>query len=152
MSTTVQPMSGHFLWSTKDVNGNFEETHVANLFTDYGLVPKKPLLILIARYIDPVTLQEIDQSGSKIGHFIGGHDNYYVAAFGNPPTRIDYAYWDNPVTSQTRTTVYELRGFGIETSRTGVRVNSFPSANLWTGGLVTNAEWLWALDVWAVQY
>jgi len=146
MSAQVQPMSGHFLWS------DFTETHIVNLFTGFASVPKnKALLILVSRYIDPVTLQEITVDGAKVGHWIGGYDNYYVNSFGSPPTRIEYAYWNDPYTSNTRTTVYNLLGYGVETSTPNVRVGTFASTRLWKGGLVSNTQWDQAI-AWSNNY
>jgi len=127
------PMSGHFFWS------DGTETHIANIFTDFASVPRgKGFLILVARYIDPITLQELNP---KIGHWIGGRDHYYVNATGAGPNKLEYALWDDPVTGQTRTTVYELSGYGIETLRLNVRVNTFPAQSLWTGVLVSDQQW-----------
>ena len=142
----VQPMSGHFLWS------DFTETHIPNLFTGFANVPRnKLLLILIARYIDPVTNEEILDNGAKIGHWIGGWDNYYFNSFGNPPTRVQYATWNDPYTNNTRTTVYELRGFGIEESIPNVRVGTFANTKIWKGGLVSDTQWEQAM-LWAENY
>lgn len=145
-SNPTRPMSGHFLWS------DFTETHIPNLFTGFGNVPRnKLLLILIARYIDPVTEEELIINGAKIGHWIGGFDNYYVNSFGNPPQRIHYAYWDNPYNNNTRTTVYEIKGYGEETSTPDVRIGTFSNVRIWQGGLVSNPQWEQALE-WSNNY
>lgn len=127
------PMSGHFFWS------DGTETHIANLFTDIDTVPtNKGFLILVARYIDPTTLQEYEP---KIGHWIAGHDNYYVSITGAGPNNIEYAMWDNPVTGNTRVTVYQLIGQNVETKRENVKVNSLPSTRQYVGALVSDQQW-----------
>lgn len=145
-SEPVQPMSGHFLWS------DFTETHIPNLFTGFTNIPRnKLLLILIARYIDPNTGQELINNGAKIGHWISGWDNYYVNSFGNPPQRIQYAQWNDPYTNNTRVTVYELKGYGIEEATTSVRVGTFANTRIWKGGLVSDEQMEQAL-VWGSNY
>lgn len=131
-SEAPAPMSGHFFWS------DGTETHVANLFTDFASVPKKGFLIGVFRYINPITLQELEP---KIGHWIGGRDHYYFFGAGAGPNRVEYAMWDGNTTGSTRVTVYELRGYGVETSRVDVRANTFPSQRVWDGVLVSDAQW-----------
>lgn len=127
------PMSGHFFWS------DGTETHIANLFTDFASIPQKGFLILVARYIDPVTLQEYDNP--KLGHWLGGHDHYYVGAVGAGPQNLEYAMWDGNTTGGTRVTVYELKGQDVETKRLDVRANTFPPQRIWDGVLVSDAQW-----------
>ena len=144
-STSPQPMSGHFLWS------DFTETHIPNLFTGFANVPRnKQLLILVARYIDPVTEQEIIDNGAKIGHWIGGWDNYYVNSFGNPPHRIEYAQWNDPYNNSTQIAIYELKGYGMESSKT-VRANTLYNNRIWKGGLVSDTQWDQAIE-WSNNY
>jgi hypothetical protein len=126
------PMSGHFWWS------DGTETHVTNIFTDFAQIPKKGFLIGVFRYIDPVTLQELEP---KIGHWVGGRDNYYFFMAGAGPNRVEYAVWDGNTTGNTRVTVYELNGFNVETSRTDVRANTFPSQRVWSGVLISDSQW-----------
>lgn len=123
---------GTFFWS------DGSETHVANLFTDFASIPKKGFLILVARYIDPVTLIEYEP---KIGHWIGGHDHYYVFGAGAGPQNLEYAMWDGNTTGNTRVTVYELKGYNTETSKLDVRANTFPSQRVWDGVLVSDTQW-----------
>jgi len=117
-------MSGHFFW------GDETETHVANIFTDFDQVPKKGFVIAVFRYIDPVTLVEYEP---KIGHILSGWDRYYVNAVGAGPERIEYARWNLPANNQTEVTVYEVRGFALETVRTGVKIANFATRNIWSG-------------------
>lgn len=127
------PMSGHFFWS------DGSETHIANLFTDFAQIPRnKGFLILVARYIDPITLQEYEP---KIGHWIGGRDHYYMNAVGAGPNKLEYAMWDGNTTGGTRVTVYELKGQNVEISRSDVRANTFPSQRVWDGVLVSDSQW-----------
>ena len=127
------PISGHFFWS------DGTETHIANLFTDFASVPAgKGFLILVARYINPITLQEYSP---KIGHWIGGRDHYYINAVGAGPNRLEYAIWDGNTSGSTRVTVYELSGFNTETSRLDVRANTFPNQRIWDGVLISDQQW-----------
>lgn len=126
-------MSGHFWWS------DGSETHITNLFTDFAQIPRnKGFLILVARYIDPVTLQEYEP---KIGHWIGGRDHYYINAVGAGPNKLEYAIWDGNTTGSTRVTVLELGGYGIETKRLDVRASTFPNQRIWDGVLVSDTQW-----------
>lgn len=127
------PMSGHFFWS------DGSETHLTNLFTDFAQIPSgKGFLILVARYIDPVTLQELNP---KIGHWLGGLDHYYINAVGAGPQKLEYAIWNGATTGGTRVTVYELNGYDIETARLDVRANTFPNQRIWDGVLVSDSQW-----------
>ena len=122
-------MSGHFFW------GDETETHVANIFTDFGSVPKKGFITAIFRYIDPQTLVEYEP---KKGHILSGWDKYYVNAVGQGPDYVEYARWNLPYNNNTLTTVYEIRGFGQETTRTGVKVGTFPNPAIWDGVTVAD--------------
>ena len=145
-STSPQPMSGHFLWT------DFTETHIPNLFTGFANVPRnKLLLFLVTRYVDPATNEEILFNGSVVGAYIHGFDNYYVNSFGNPPHKIQFAYWNDPYTSNSRTTLYDLTGYSMETSTPSVRIGTFPTTRIWKGGGVSDAQWNQAVE-WASGY
>lgn len=136
MSSNEPParMRLHVIW------GDMSESHV-DAFTQYDqLTPNKPkgILIIHAKYLD-------EQTGNQthIGHWIGGYDHYYFRGVGTNPTtggpqKIEYAIWNDPVTGQTRTTVYELNGYNKEASRNDVRVNTFQSSFVWAGKLVSD--------------
>lgn len=122
-------MRGHFIWS------DLTETHV-NLFTEFAQIPtNKGFLILHAKYLDSQGTQ------THIGHWIGGKDHYYVSATGAGPNNLEFAMWNDPTTGNTRATVYELKGYGIETLRTDVRVNTFPNQRVYDGVLVSDSAW-----------
>lgn len=125
----ANPMAAHFFWS------DGTETHLSNIFTQWDQIPfEKGFLILVLRYLDPNTMQEY--TNPKLGHWIGGMDNYYVAAVGAGPNNIEYASYN---AGTNRTTVYELRGQDLETSRLDVRVNTFPANRLFIGAQVSDA-------------
>lgn len=132
MSTTpVQPMSARIWW------GDLTMNYYANIFQSFASVPKKTVLVILTKYLDD------NGAETEYGHVLMGYDNYYFNSQGNPPTIIEYAYWNDPTTGQTRTTVYELRGKGLETIKAGspIRVNTFNSARIWKGALVSDTDW-----------
>jgi hypothetical protein len=129
---TVAPMNAHFIWD------DLSETHISNILHNIDQVPtSKGFLILVLRYCDPVTLEEYDNP--KLGHTIGGMDNYYVNIIGNPVDTVEYAVWNNPTTGATRTTIYELRGKELEVKRLDVRVNTLSNSRKFVGALVSDA-------------
>lgn len=126
------PMSGHFFWSDES------ETHIPNIFTDFASIPRnKGFIAACFRYLDPNTLQEY--TNPKIGHFVSGMDHYYINAVGAGPQNIEYAMYNNPITGSTTTPVFELKGYGLETKRTAVKVNTFATQRIWDGVTVTDA-------------
>lgn len=132
MSTTpVQPMSARMWW------GDLTTNYYPNIFDSFATVPKKTVLVILTKYLDA------NGAETQYGHILMGYDNYYFNSQGNPPTIIEYAYWNNPTTGQTRANVYELRGKGIETIKVGspIRVNTFSTTRLWTGALISDSDW-----------
>lgn len=135
----VAPMNAHFIWWD---GSNLQETHINNILNNIDQIPEgiaSGFLILVLRYCDPITLEEINP---KIGHWIGGRDHYYVNL--RPPVNaesVEYAMWDNPVTGQTIANVFELQGFGIETIRQQIRVNTFPNNRVFDGIAVSDTIW-----------
>jgi hypothetical protein len=136
MSTGNEPparMRLHVIW------GDMSESHV-DAFTQYDqLTPNKPKGILI------IHTKYLDEQGNQThnGHWLAGSDHYYFRATGTNsttggPQNIEYATWNDPVTGQTRTTVYELRGYGQEIKRDNVRVNTFLTNAIWDGKLVSD--------------
>lgn len=140
-TTTVQPMSARIWW------GDLTKDYYPNIFDSFASVPRKPLLIALFKYLDNNGVE------TEYGHVLMGYDNYYINPQGNPPTVIEYGYWNNPTSGSTRTTVYELRGLAQETIKAGspIRVNTFPSGSIWTGQLVSDDVWN-ATFTDAVQY
>jgi hypothetical protein len=124
------PMSGHFFWSDET------ETHIANLFTDFAQIPRNKFFLAgMFRYLDPVTLQELNP---KVGFTMSGMDHYYINAVGAGPQNLEYAMYNDPVTGSTTTTVYSVLGYAQETKRTGVRVNTFAAQRIWNGATVAD--------------
>lgn len=127
--TPVQPMSARMWW------GDLTTNYYPNIFNSFASVPKKPLLVILTKYLDN------NGNETEYGHILMGADNYYFNSQGNPPTLIEYAEWNDPYTNQTRVDVHELRGLAQETIRPGVRVNTFASTRIWKGQLVDDATW-----------
>lgn len=130
-TTPVQPMSARIWW------GDLTTNYYPNIFQSFASVPKKPVLVILTKYLDS------NGAETAYGHILMGYDNYYFNSQGNPPTIIEYGYWNNPTTGQTRTNIYELRGLGIETVKTGspIRVNTLSASRIWTGALVSDTDW-----------
>lgn len=124
-------MSARIWWTDGTTN------YYPNIFNSFASVPKKSFLIALFKYLD--------NSGNETeyGHILMGYDNYYINPQGSPPTLVEYGYWNNPTTSQTRTNVMELKGLAQETVKAGspIRVNTFPNNSIWTGGIVSDAVW-----------
>lgn len=139
----VAPMNAHFLWW----NGtNLQETHINDILNNIDSIPAgvaNGFLILVLRYCDPDTLVEYDNP--KLGHYIAGHDNYYVNLIGNPIDTVEYAIWDDPTTGQTRVTLHQLRGQSVETKAFDVRVNTLSNSRKYVGVLVSDALYTEAL-------
>lgn len=129
--TPVQPMSLRVWW------GDLTTNYYPNIFNSFASVPKKPALVFLTKYLDE------NGTETEYGHILMGYDNYYFNSQGNPPTLIEYAYWNNPTSGQTRTNVYELRGKGLETVKSGspIRVNTFSSTRIWVGAGISDEQW-----------
>lgn len=139
----VAPMNAHFVWWD---GANLQETHINDILNNINQIPSgiaNGFLILILRYVDPIT--GLEYNNPKLGHYIAGRDNYYVNLIGNPIDTVEYAVWDDPTTGNTRTNIYELRGQNIETKRTDVRVNQLANSRKYIGILVPDATYTQAL-------
>ena len=145
----VAPMNAHFVWWD---GNNLQETHINDILNNIDSIPQgiaTGFLILVLRYVNRLkdgTTTE-DFGGYKLGHFIAGHDHYYVNLRGNPVESVEYALWTGNTTGNTRVEVYELTGQNREIIRTDVRANTFPNNRVFDGVLVADSVYEQALSM-----
>lgn len=140
-------MNAHFIWWD---GSNLQETHINDILTNIDLIPQaiaSGFLILVLRYINPYTGTE-DWNGVKLGHYIAGHDHYYVNIRPSAnPESVEYALWTGNTTGTTRVTVYELRGENMEVKRLDVRANTLQNNRVFDGVLVSDSVYATALEM-----
>ena len=143
----VSPMNSHWVWWD---GSQLVESHVNDVINNVSNIPagvKNGFLILVLRYINPDTGTE-DWNGVKLGHYIAGHDHYYVDFQPSAnPERVVYAIWDGNTTGNTRVNVYELKGENVETRQENVRANTFPNSRVFDGFLVSDNDYATALEM-----
>lgn len=118
-------MEIHFLYD--DPTKDYHTTSQA-VFAGTAPLPPKLGLIVVATVYDP--------PNQEYGNLLMGWDKYYFNVIGN--TLIEYAWWNNGMarTEEVWRTNAQIGGEFIH--RTNIRVNTFSTANIWTGALVSD--------------